>query len=189
MAPAVPELDPAAETAEPTPVPFAAGVNKPFYKRWISLEAVELTLPGAVLEQLDRWPKEWGRSRPGFEKRLGSLGGQFVLGALFEDGVKAIHAEDTHYRRMGKGDFFRRTGNIIAGTVAARKPDGGYTVAWSLAANAYGSWAIATLWSPRRFRSAGSILEWGTEGMGTIALTNLAREFWPDVKSVFHKSK
>lgn len=184
-----PEPGPAAETVEPSPVPPAAEVSKPFYKRWISPEAVEVTVPGAVLEQLDGWPEEWGGKRPGFEKRLGSLCGQFVLGALLEDGVKAIHAENTHYRRMGKGNFFRRAGHIVAGTVTARKPDGGYTVAWSLAANAYGSWAIATLWSPRRFRTAGSILEWGTEGVGTFALTNLAREFWPDVKSLFHSSR
>jgi hypothetical protein len=56
-------------------------------------------------------------------------------------------------------------------------------------ANAYGSWAVATLWSPRQYRSAVSILEWGTEGLGTMAGFNLAREFWPDFKSLFHRKK
>ncbi len=180
MAPAAPE---------PKPVPPADDGHKPFYKRMFSLEAVAATVPGAVIEQLDGWPVEWRRTRSGFKKRLGSLAGQFVLGAAFEDGVKAIHAEDTRYRRLGKGNVFKRTGYVIAGTVAARKPGGGYTIAWSTAANAYGSWAIATLWSPRQYRSAVSILEWGTEGMGTLAGFNLAREFWPDVKGLLHKKK
>ena len=43
---------------------------------------------------------------------------------------------------------------MITDTVTARKPDGSRTMAYSLPANAYGSWAIATLWSPREFRNA-----------------------------------
>jgi hypothetical protein len=187
--PAAPEPEPATEAAQANPASSAGGVHKPFYERMFSLEAVAATVPGAIIEQVDGWPKEWCRTRPGFEKRLGSLAGQFVIGALFEDGVKAIHAEDTRYRRLGKGNVFKRTGYVIAGTVAARRPDGGHSFAWSSAANAYGSWAVATLWSPRHYRSAASILEWGTEGMGTMAGFNLAREFWPDVKSLFHKSR
>ena len=189
VAPAAPPPGPATEAAQPKPVPPVADGHTPFFKRWFSLEAVANTVPGAVIEELDGWPCEWGRTRSGFERRLGSLYGQFALGAMFEDGVKAIHAEDTRYRRMGKGNFFQRTGHVIAGTVAARRPGGGHTFAWSTAANAYGSWAVATLWSPRQYRSGVSILEWGTEGMGSIAGFNLAREFWPDVKSLFHKSK
>ena len=185
----VSEPDLATEAAEPKPVPPADDVNKPFFKRMFSLEAVASTVPGAVIEQLDGWPVEWCRTRSGFEKRLGSLAGQFVLGAAFEDAVKSIHAEDTRYRRLGKGNVFKRTGYVIAGTVTARKPGGGHTIAWSMVASAYGSWAVATLWSPRHYRSAASILEWGTEGMGTLAGFNLAREFWPDVKGLFHKKK
>jgi hypothetical protein len=188
-APAAPEPSPAAATAEPPPVPPTAEVNKPCYKRLFSMEAVADTVPGAFLEQLDGWPAQWGGKRLGFEKRLGSLSGQFVLGALFEDAVKAVHAEDTRYRRLGTGNVFKRTGHVVALTVVARKPGGGYTFAWSRAANAYGSWAVATLWSPRQYRSGVSIIEWGTEGLGTMAGFNLAKEFWPDLKSLFHRKK
>ena len=183
------EPKPAAEAAQPNPAANGPSVHKPFFKRWFSLEALGATVPGAVLQQVHDWPDEWGKKRLGFEKRVGSLYAQFAVGVLIEDGVKAIHPEDTRYRRLGKGNFFKRTGYVIAGTVAARTPDGGRTVAWSLPANAYGSWAIATLWSPREYRTAGSILEWGTAGMGVTAGTNMFREFWPDIKSVFHKKK
>lgn len=160
-----------------------------FLKKMFSVQAVTATVPGAILQQFHDWPEEWGKHRAGFEKRTASLYGQFVIGVAIEDTVKAVHHEDTTYRRLGHGNFFRRTAHVITGTVTARKPDGSRTVAYSMPANAYGSWAIATLWSPREYRSAGSILEWGTAGMGVSAGTNLAREFWPDIKGIFRKKK
>jgi len=163
--------------------------HKPFFKRWVSLEALEATIPGAVLQQVHNWPEEWGKRRSGFEKRIGSLYGQFAVGVLIEDGVKAIHPEDTHYRRSGQGNFFKRTAHVISGTVTAHKPDGELTMAWSMPANAYGSWAIATLWSPHEYRNGKSIFEWGSAGVGAFAISNFAKEYWPDVRGLFHKKK
>jgi len=184
-APADPELKaaPDAAAADSTPI------NKPILKRLFSVEAVGATLPGALVQQAHNWPSEWGGRRLGFEKRVGSLYGQFVAGVLIENGVKAIDHEDTRYFRAGSGNFFKRTAHVITGTLVARKPGGGRMFAWSVPANAYGSWAIATLWSPREYRTAGSIFQWGSAGMGVSAGTNFLREFWPDVKGVFRKKK
>ena len=120
---------------------------------------------------------------------MGSLYAQFVIGVAIEDSVKALDHEDTHFTRLGSGNFFRRTAHVIAGTVLAHKPDGGRMVAWSLPANAYGSWAIATRWSPREYRTAASIARWGTAGMGGTAGLNFLREFWPDIKSIFRRKR
>jgi hypothetical protein len=171
-----------AATAAP-PVP----PQKPILKRLFSVQALTATIPGAILQQVHDWPDEWGKKRLGFEKRVGSLYGQFVVGVLIEDGVKAIHQEDTRYRRLGQGNVFKRTAHVITDTVTARKPDGSRTAALSMVANDYGSWAIATLWSPREYRNAESIFEWGTAGVGVSAGTNFLREFWPDLKSIFRK--
>ena len=161
--------------------------RKAFIKRLISVEAVTATLPGAVIQQFHDWPVEWGKQRQGFEKRAASLYGQFAIGLAIEEGVRAIHHEDTRYRRRGYGNFFRRTAYVVVHTVLARTDDGHLTMAYSMPANAYGSWAIATLWSPREFRNPGSIFEWGSAGVGVSAGTNLAKEFWPDLKHLFHK--
>jgi hypothetical protein len=160
-----------------------------FVKRLYSVRALTSTLPAALVEQVHDWPDQWGKDRLGFEKRIASLYGQFVIGVGLEETVKAIHYEDTRYRRLGRGNFFRRTAHVITDTVTARRQDGSHTPAWSLAANAYGSWGIATLWSPREYRTAESIAEWGSSGMGTFAVSNLAREYWPDIKSIFHHKK
>ena len=184
------ETAPPESTADSLPAdPNAPAPQKTFVKRLFSLEAVTATLPGAVMQQFHDWPTEWGTKRDGFEKRVGSLYGQFVVGLGIEAGVKAVHHEDTRYRRRGYGNFFSRTGYVVVHTILARNDDGGLTMAYSMPANAYGSWAIATLWSPREFRNAGSIFEWGSAGVGTVALTKFVKEFWPDLKGVFHKKK
>jgi hypothetical protein len=184
--PAAPSPSPVPAAAEPKPVDTPPA-GTPFLKRLFSLEALGATVPSAIVEQVHDWPDEWGKKRLGFEKRTGSLYAQFVVGILIADGVKAIHPEDTRYRRSGQGNFFQRTARVIAGTMAARKPDGGWTPAWSLVANDYGSWALATLWSPRDLRNARSIFVWGSAGMATAPVTNFVREFWPDVRGVFRK--
>ena len=183
------DTKPVDAAAEAVPPARSLPPQKPFFKRLLTVEAVTATVPGAILQQVHDWPNEWGRKRSGFEKRIGSLYGQFVLGVMIEDGVKAIHHEDTRYHRLGRGNFFLRTGHVISDTVTARRDDGGRTLAFSMPANAYGSWAIATLWSPHEYRNARSIFEWGSAGVGAIAGTNFAKEFWPDLKSVFHKKK
>lgn len=186
--PATPSAQPQKPAAN-APAGYSPAPKKPLLKRLISVEAVTSTLPGAIIQQVHDWPAQWGRDRLGFEKRVGSLYGQFVVGVLIEDGVKAIHHEDTRYRPRGYGSFFARTGYVIVHTVLARNDQGNLTMAYSMPANAYGSWAIATLWSPREFRNAESIFEWGTAGVGVVAGTNLLREFWPDIKGVFRKKK
>lgn len=161
--------------------------QKPFYKNLFTWQAVSATLPAATIEQIHDWPDEWGKTDSGFAKRSASLFGQFVIGNAIEDGVKAVHPQNTFYHRLGQGNFFKRFTHVAVGTVVAGKVGGGYEIAYSRLANAYGSWAIATLWSPSEFRTPGSIAMWGTAGVGGMAISNFAREFWPDLKSLFHK--
>jgi hypothetical protein len=154
----------------------------------ISPRALLATAPGTLLDQIHEFPKQWGDGLNGAEKRAASLYGQFVIGDIIERGVKAIDHENTHYRRLAEGNFFKRTGHAIAFTVVARTP-GGFSPAYATLANDYGSWAIATLWSPRSLHGPESIVEWGTGNVGVRAGGNFLREFWPDIKSVFHKNK
>jgi hypothetical protein len=183
------------QTQQPV-IPVAPAISAPtnppdpvhsFWADLVSPRALLATAPGTLLDQIHEFPKQWGTGLAGAEKRAASLYGQFVVGDLIERGVKAIDHERTHYIRRGQGNFFRRTANAIVFTVVARKPDGGYTPAYATLANDYGSWAIATLWSPRSLRNPESIFEWGTGNVGVRAGGNFLREFWPDVKSLFRK--
>ena len=158
-----------------------------FFADLVSPKALLATAPGAILDQLHPFPKEWGEGTVAVEKRVGSLYAQFVIGDVLERSVCALDHETTRFVRSGTGGFFPRMAHIIVDTVVARRPDGSRLPAYSMLANDYGSWAIATLWSPRSLRTPGSIFEWGTGNVGVRAGGNLVREFWPDVKSIFHK--
>jgi hypothetical protein len=159
-----------------------------FWKDLVSPRALLATAPGTLLDQIHEFPKEWGTGARGAEKRAASLYGQFVIGDILERSVKAIDKENTHYRRLGSGNFFLRFEHAVAFTVVARTPSG-FSPAYATLANDYGSWAIATLWSPHSLRNPESIFEWGTGNVGVRAGGNFLREFWPDVKSIFKKSK
>jgi hypothetical protein len=87
------EAKPADALAESVPTPPPPPPS--FLKRLFSVQAVTATVPGAILQQVHDWPDEWGKTRLGFEKRVGSLYAQFVVGVLIEEGVKAVHHEDT----------------------------------------------------------------------------------------------
>jgi hypothetical protein len=182
-----PDAIPSAGPAAPATAPAQPPRQKHFYQKIFTLQAFYSTVPSAVVQQLHDWPDQWGKKRTGFEKRVGSLYAQFVIGSLIEDGVKEIHPEDTRYSRLGQGNFFRRTSHAVVHTFLAGTPNGGTTPAYSLLANSYGSWAIATLWSPREFRNPRSIAGWGTAGMGATVSANLLREFWPDLKHLIKR--
>jgi hypothetical protein len=180
---------PAVPVAPVTPAVSAPDPpDRGFWRDLISPRALLATAPGTVLDQIHEFPKEWGEGVPAAEKRAASLYGQFVIGDLIERGVKVIDKENTHYRRLAAGSFFRRMGHAIAFTVVARTPNG-FSPAYATLANDYGSWAIATLWSPRSLRNPASIFEWGTGNVGVRAGGNFLREFWPDLKGIFRKSK
>lgn len=187
------QLEPAPPDISVTPGTVAVdpdAAERNFLKELVSPRAFLLdTIPGAVISQWHKFPKEWGTGRVAFEKRLASQYGQFLTGELVEFGVKAIHEEHTRYIRRGKGTFFGRMGYVIASTVVGRKNDGTPTFAISNPASAYGGWALATLWNPKSERTAGSVFGWGTANMGMIGAGHLVKEFWPDVKSVFRRKK
>lgn len=160
-----------------------------FFADLLSPKALLATAPGAILDQLHPFPKEWGKGTKAIEKRVGSLYAQFVIGDFLERSVCAVDHESTHFTRRGAGGFFPRFAHVVVDTVTARKPDGSRLPAYSMLANDYGSWAIATLWSPRSLRTPASIFEWGTGNVGVRAAGNLFREFWPDVKGIFSHRK
>jgi len=110
-----------------------------------------------------------------------------ATGNLIESSVQWLHKEDPRYFRSGQGNFFRRTGHVIGNTAVVHNTSGGRTVSLALPAFAYGSWAIATRWSPDSLRGPGSIFRWGSSNVGVKMAGNFIREFWPDVKSMFRR--
>ena len=182
-----PKADESVELADPMVWPDWKGREIVLLKRVFGLQALFAIAPAAVADQARRFPREWEQHWDGFGKRAASEYGQFVIYAGIESAVQALHHEDPRYFRRGTGNFFQRTGHVIARTFVARKKGGGDTFALSLPAAAYGSWAIASRWNPRSLHGPLSVFEWGSSGVEMKASANFFREFWPDVKGFFRK--
>jgi hypothetical protein len=146
------------------------------------------TLAASLSDQIRHFPPEWGRGTSGFGTRAASEYGQVAIGNLIESGVQRWHKEDPRYFRSGQGSFVRRTAHVIGNTVVVHSTSGGRTVSLALPASAYGSWAIATCWSPDNLRGPGSIFRWGSSNVGMKMAGNFFREFWPDLKARFRRS-
>lgn len=180
-------LDQAAEPSDPAIWPDWKTREIILLKKIFGPPALLSTAPAALADQIRTFPKEWGRNGRGFGKRAASEYGQYVFYVGIEGAVQALHKEDPRYFRLGEGNFFRRTAHVIVRTFVARKQGGGDTIALSLPAASYGSWAIATRWNPRSLRTPMSIFEWGSTGVEMKASANFIREFWPDVKKFVRK--
>ncbi len=173
-------LAPADSLAAPAPAPNSV-VHDLF-----SPTAFGQTLAASVEDQLRHFPSSWGEGLTGgYQKRFASEYGQVALGNLIQSGIQKLHREDPRYFRRGHGDFFVRTFHVITNTLVVHSTDGERTVSLSLAAEAYGSWGIASLWYPPDERSVGAFFRYGSANMGVKMAGNFFREFWPDVKTLF----
>src|SRR5262249_5898847 len=122
-------------------------------KKMFGMQAFYETVPGTVFDEVRNFPNDWGRTLGGAGRRFGSQHGQLFLSELIETGVQAVHREDPRYFRLGEGGVWHRTKYALVSGFWVRKPGGGHTFAYSLPAGVYGSWAVATRWSPSSVQS------------------------------------
>jgi hypothetical protein len=158
------------------------------YKDLFGIGTLAQTLGASLSDEVRHFPKEWGRrGTHGYGTRVASEYGQVAIGNLIESGVQRLHKEDPRYFRGGQGSFVHRTWHVIENTVVVHTTSGGRTVSLALPAAAYGSWAIATSWSPDNLRGPVSIVHWGSVNVGMKMAGNFVREFWPDVRAAFKR--
>lgn len=173
----------------PIPGPSWAVRRNVYLRRLVSTQALVSTFPGAGIDQLSNFPREWERTGRGFGQRVASQYGRFAVGETIEFGVSAFRREDPRYYRIPDASFGKRIGHALKSGVWVRTADGTHhTLALSRIANAYGSRAIQLAWLPPQHRTFGRVMLRGTVSLGLNASMNLFSEFWPDVKKrVFHR--
>ena len=155
---------------------------KDYLKSLVSPNNIASNVLIAGIEEGRNFPHEWRRTWAGFEDRLASQYGQFILDNTIQLGFSSIHKEDNRYVRMGDGGFWRRFGNVARSTVAVSDTHGGHTIALGQIAGAYGSWAIASqVWEPRSEQSFSRVMLWGSVNLAAKGGANLIREFRPDL--------
>jgi hypothetical protein len=103
--------------------------------------------------------------------------------------VPAVTKEDPRYYTMGKGGFFKRTGYAVSRLVITRTNSGKSTFNLSEIVGAGAAAGIGNLYySGQSNVWVKTYQRWGTQ-VGLDGLSNVIKEFWPDVNRVVFGGK
>jgi hypothetical protein len=102
----------------------------------------------AGVDQLRNDPMEWGKGWRGYEKRLASNVGEFVIQESVTDALAAVMQRPLDYQRSHSRRWSRRIGWALQAAVTDPMPDGTHPLAVPRIVGAYaGSFAQAS-WRP-----------------------------------------
>jgi hypothetical protein len=146
--------------------------------------------PAAVLalgihtafDQMRVHPIEWGQSEHGLEHRLAYHFEMSLLRQNVAFAVRAFDHEDPRYFASGQKNVLKRTRYALAHAVIARKTDGSEMPAYSRFVVGFTTPEIAEAWRPSSYNTVGNVMASGSISIATAAITNVFREFLPDVK-------
>ena len=127
-------------------------------------------------------PAEWGHGGAAYGKRLGSAIGYSAVRETLAFGLDSTLHQDPRYFRSTSKSIWRRTGNALRGTIMTRTDSGGGTLSTWRIGSAYGAAYLSNQWYPDRLNTAGLCAKQGSLQLGYDFASNLASEFWPDVK-------
>jgi hypothetical protein len=136
----------------------------------------------AGLYQLENSHPEFGQGFKGYLHRFGTSYADQVIGNMMTEGFMPIlMKEDPRYFRMSEGSTGRRLWYALSRIVVTRTDSGRPSVNYAeLVGNAIGA-GIGLSYYPDD-RDVGDYLQnWGTQ-LGTDAVSQVLKEFWPDVK-------
>jgi len=134
-------------------------------------------------------PPEWGQDGLGYGQRLGSTlahsGVRNLIGFSLDS---ALHQDPRYYRSTERG-VWRRTKHAFRETILTHKDSGGETLSTWRLGSAYGAAFISNEWRPDRGNIVAQGLSKGSTQLGIDLLSNVGREFWPDIKGKLQRRR
>jgi len=146
-------------------------------------------LERSALAGIAQWrdnPPEWGQGWAGYGRRLSSNFGQYSIKKTLQFSIGAALKEDPRYFASTEDGFWRRTTHAVTHTVMVQNDYNRRVFSFGRVTGTLGGSFISRTWHPERQRTAGHALRNAGLSFGTEAGWNLLREFWPDIKRMFH---
>jgi hypothetical protein len=134
-----------------------------------------------ILQELDA-PEEWGQGAGAYGERFVSTVGCSAIHAALAFGLDSTLHQDPRYFRSRNPGFWRRTGHALRGTILTRTDGGGETLSTWRLGSAYGAAFLSNLWYPNRLDTVGLGVAQGSLRLGFDFVSNVASEFWPDLR-------
>jgi hypothetical protein len=142
----------------------------------------------AGLGQASNADPSFGQGLKGFAHRLATNYTDQAVGNMFSEGIyPALLHEDPRYFQLGSGTVWHRTSYALTRILVTNKDGGGKTFNFSEWLGNGTAVAISNAYYPddRHLTDNATKL---LEEVGTDAISQVLKEFWPDIKAkLFHK--
>jgi hypothetical protein len=133
-------------------------------------------------------PEEWGQGANAYGKRVVSTAGYSAVYAGLAFGLDSTLHQDPRYFRSRSAGFWSRTGHALRSTILTRTDRGGETLSTWRLGSAYGAAFLSNQWYPDRLNTVRLGMAQGSLRLGLDFASNVALEFWPDVKrKILHR--
>ncbi len=143
----------------------------------------------AGLGQLTDDDKSFGQGVKGYAHRLGTWYADEALGNLFTEGLfPVMFHQDPRYFRKGTGRKWGRTGYALSRVMVSQKDGGGLQFNYSEWVGNAAATAIGNIYHPDSRDAYDNSMKL-LEQVGTDAISQVIKEFWPDLKRKwFHRN-
>lgn len=140
----------------------------------------------ALISQAENSEPTYGQGMAGYGKRYAAAFGDAMIGSFMTAAaLPAAFHQDPRYFQLGHGSFLHRAGYAVSRIFVTRADAGGHQFNSSEVAGNLIAAGIANAYHPRDDRSLVNTLSiWGTD-TGWDTVTNVAKEFWPDIRRMF----
>ncbi len=145
----------------------------------------------AGLGQLNKAHESFGQGAKGFGKRYITAFADQSLGNYLTEGVMPVlFHQDPRYFRQGStyGGTWKRIGYAASRTFVTRTDRGAWTFNMSEVAGNVVSAGVANAYYPGERRLGDNLQRFYTQ-LGTDTISQILKEFWPDVKRRLSKKK
>ncbi|MBV8733092.1 MAG: hypothetical protein JO336_25060, partial [Acidobacteriia bacterium] len=143
----------------------------------------------AALYQLENQNPSFGQGMAGYAKRAASAYGDQMIGNMLQEGIiPALGHQDPRYFRLGEGTKMHRVLYALSQIMVARLDSGRKTFNFSEWGGAMAAAAISNAYYPDT-RDVSDNVQKVFIATATDAFSNVAKEFWPDVKHYFQRRR
>ena len=145
-------------------------------------------LAGAGIQQWRDRPDAWGSGMAGFGRRTASSAGRTAVRETFAFALDAALRTDPRTPPSPRRGVRNRVRHALVYTVVARTDAGRPTFAVAGVGGRVGAELLANTWYPDGDNATGNAFARVGIGLAIAAATNVALEFWPDLRArIFHR--
>jgi hypothetical protein len=144
----------------------------------------------ALISQAQNSDPEYGQGLKGYGARYGTAYGDALFGTTMTTSVfPSLLHQDPRYFQLGNGSIVQRSLYSVSRIFVTRNDDGSHGFNYSEIVGNLVAAGISDAYHPAQERTVSNTMSvWGTDIMWA-AVSNVAKEFWPDIRRHFRKDK